>query len=580
MNAFYRILPLLLSATVTSGVAFYSHRHPDSLLKWFVYGAYFMVGAVFLIWMGVVLNLAWSRRERIKELSRKHWKGGVFVVLVASAIHLSVPPEFRVLADEANLLGISRSMTFDRRVDKAAEAVWSDGKFQPVRWLVDKRPLLFPFCAHLLHTATGFRPQNVFVLNFLVLTALLGLVWLVTCRCWGGLWAVAAVLLVGSENLLSQSAGSGGFELLNTFFMFASACALWWYLKQPCAERFLLLWAHLQMFMHCRYESTALVAATLVLLMAFRTFKVEHLGQGRRTLFYVSAPPLMLPLFWAHFATSNPWELNKGEAVSIFSLGDAATHTSEFFKTFFSFNLLYPHTSVVNMLGLAGLSILAVRFAFFRHVSGSALRTALWIMGSNMVILWIIITSYFQGSVLNVEGTGAEPTQTRFYLPFVLLLPWGCLWLLRSLPWLRVRPVQVLPAVLAAVAVYHPVSMESRLSRQLTLPREYRMVTAYFDALPTRNFIVIYHRSGMLTARTMASISFNRANKNPTRWLELKRKRRFETLYVVQRIAHKDLQPMEGMTLDPALELKMVKEYRATSKYLIRISKVGELLNE
>ncbi len=309
---------------------------------------------------------------------------GAFVLLVAVAMHLTVPPVFRVLADETNLLGISRSMTFERRVNQAAEAYWYYNNFQPKRRLVDKRPLMFSFCAHLLHTATGFRPQNVFVLNFMVLVALLGLVWVVAYRCWGGIWAVAAVLLVACENLLSQSAGSGGFELLNAFFLYASAGVLWWYLRQPCAERFLLLWATLQMFMHCRYESSALVVATLVTLLVFRKWKVEHLGP--RAWFYAHAPLLMLPLFWVRFVSPNPWELYDGETVSVFALGHTVKHTADFFKTFFTFHLQYPHTSIVNMLGLAGLVVFGVLFVVGRRVSDSASRITLWATGANVIL--------------------------------------------------------------------------------------------------------------------------------------------------------------------------------------------------
>src|SRR5262249_23121607 len=95
---------------------------------------------------------------------------GILVsALVSGAVILSVEPSFRVLADEANLVGVSRSLFYHRTANFTVAGKWYFENFWDLNVVTDRRPALFPFLVSLLHLVRGYHAENAFTLNALVL---------------------------------------------------------------------------------------------------------------------------------------------------------------------------------------------------------------------------------------------------------------------------------------------------------------------------------------------------------------------------------------------------------------------------
>ena len=85
----------------------------------------------------------------------------------------------------------------------------------PTQCLHDVHPCL----VHLIHLSTGYRWQNPFVLNALILWALLGSVCLFFTRWRGYTVGLAAALVVASSPMLGIYTVSAGFDLLSLAMM-------------------------------------------------------------------------------------------------------------------------------------------------------------------------------------------------------------------------------------------------------------------------------------------------------------------------------------------------------------------------
>jgi len=122
---------------------------------------------------------------------------------------------FKILMDEVMLLGTSMGMHFDKHPLVPVRGHDLQGAFQLLDGRLDKRPLFQPFLVSTLHDLTGYRPENVFILNTSLTFVLLGLVYQAGRKIAGAAAGIVAVLLLTSLPLLAQNTTGGGFELLN-----------------------------------------------------------------------------------------------------------------------------------------------------------------------------------------------------------------------------------------------------------------------------------------------------------------------------------------------------------------------------
>src|SRR5688572_28599831 len=182
--------------------------------EWVINGSYWILLAL----LGA--GAGWGLREW--RAARRRWRdvlpgAGVLAFLAGLALVLQLhePHRLKVSYDEHVLVGISRSMHFEHLAAWPGGAHRYHGTVTPTSLMADKRPVLFPFAVSLLHNVTGYRVENVYVVNGLVSFALLAGLFFLGRRyhaTHGGL--LLAALLAGVP-LVAQNATGGGFDLLN-----------------------------------------------------------------------------------------------------------------------------------------------------------------------------------------------------------------------------------------------------------------------------------------------------------------------------------------------------------------------------
>ena len=236
--------------------------------------SYYLLFALCVIWL---IHL--SRYLEILDFSLKKffpaYAAGIGLAFAMTCIvFLTIPVQFKILADETNLLSVSQSMLYYKEAYRISMAHYYHNGLIPLEVDIPSRPLLFPFVTGLIHAVLGYQPQNVFILNFLVIFVLLAGVYITTRKCLDTYSAVAAMFLILACPVVPICGTSGGYDLFSTLFFAISILALYDFLKEPAAQSLGFIWASLLMFANIRYEYCILFL--LILGPSFPFIKLKY----------------------------------------------------------------------------------------------------------------------------------------------------------------------------------------------------------------------------------------------------------------------------------------------------------------
>ncbi len=538
---------------------------------WFNRGTYYLIAALFGVWVWIVFRTAAVHWKGLKASLAQNRHGLWFSLLLTVAVFLTVPCSFRVMMDQPELVNVSKSMTYERRVDIHLEGYWQPDGYKPTARYIEKRPFLFPFLIHVVHVLTGYRPENAFVVNFIAQLVLFSLSFILAARLLGGpVWGYVTLLLLASQPLVTQCATSAGFETVQAVFFLAVLASLGWYLKKPSPDRLCFLWAQTIAFVNTRYESIAIAAALFFLMLPF----VRWRDVAARAYVYALTPLLLLPTLWQRILfTSEIWNYDDGErplSTPVFALKHAIRHNFDFVQKAMDFYSTLPYAGIVNIAGLAGLALFCVRFAGKKEVMSRPARRTAWIIGALIVLFWAIVTSYFYSNV-------DRSHEVRFYLIFVIVLSMFAVYLMSRWTIPGTKTVAVLLS-LGCLLLYHPVAMTGALSKSHTLTREFKLMADYFRHEPDKRFVIVYDWPIVLTIFDYGATSFIKVNRNPEKTiLSHLRSGELRDVFVVQRIkiSKQGSRIASETSLDPGhFRLELIVELKNGRGKALRISRV------
>ena len=546
-----------------------SFRNPSRITTLFSESSYYLMGLVWGAWIISLVGFCLKKKYSIPSLIRRHRSGLFLTFLLTSIVFTSVPTSLRVLSDEANILSVSKSMIFEKRVDYSPQGFWQYGNFWPVgQREIEKRPLLFPFLTHLIHVGTGYRAANVFATNFFVLWALFFIIYILLRKVVSPLWASSSLVLIASQPALSIAANSGGVDTLNVMLIFLSFACLHRFLSDRTETSFNLLWFTCILLAHTRAESIIFFMITIFLLFIFRTIKIDFF---KSSVLYALTPLLLLPIFWLRVLKTNDPEIAHSTQLFAFNFRSFMENNSVFFKNLFSFDFSLPYNNIINLVGLVGLVYLLV--AFLRNSRSVVIQKGYplaVISVVNITALWIIITAYFYGKM-------DHPVSSRFFLTFIVIGSiLASLFIHKITKKRNFRPVYFLIFSFSLFMLYHPTAVEDRFTNSLYLTKEYRYVNDFFkqQAQTDKNFLVITYFPNHLTIHNYGAVHFGYANKNKSSILLRYARHMVSNIFVVQHIDQKTALPMNRTALDPAFKLRTKAELKNSTEMFTRISQV------
>ncbi len=435
-----------LSAVVAVVVGFKAVPPPVAE-KLIIDAGYYYIAGLFGLFAFYAVRVARPRREIWRQwLARPGWTG---LALLGAALFAVWADEFKhkILFDEYVLQGTAWHLHATKEIATPIRAFDISGTWLAIDVFLDKRPYFFTFLLSLLHDLTGFRLENVFVLNAALAVVCLALTcWLVRALTGRSGPALLAVALLATLPLFGQNATGAGMEMHNLAMIAVVMASAVLFLRAPDADRLALLVLASVLLAQSRYESVLFVVPVAIIIA---------LGWWRANRLILPWPAIVVPLLLVPYAWHSRvvdtkkvlWQLREGEA-SRFALTYLQGNLEGAGKFFFSTAPNQPNSIWLTLVGLAAIVWALVRgVRWLRQPRATRVALApgfivvalcgLAIVG-NVALLMFYYWSRFD-----------EPVATRFALPSCFLLALLGGWMAHSLDVRRLPATRLAAAGLA-----------------------------------------------------------------------------------------------------------------------------------
>ena len=540
--------------------------HKRNLMEpFFVHGTYFVLLTMVAFWASTyIIALKGTTRDTLLAWLKDNWRGLVLAAAVSLVAILAIQPALRVLADETNLLGVSKNLHFNKTADFATTGKWYYEAYWNLNVTTDRRPALFPFLVSLLHSFWGYSYANAFHLNALLIPFYVFVAYRLAKSLGGEVFGLLAGAFVVAHPITLMSARSGGFDLMAGFFALLSVKCFLDYAREPTANRLALLWLNLCMLAHVRYEGAASIVASAVVLLALRMVKWEHV---KPYLFvYLFTPLFALPRIWQTIIKAGDSEqpLN----TTLFGWKHLSENTRNYFGLLLNpLDFRHPHSGLLLALGLVGCLVVARSLWKLAHERERklvkerfAIFAVVWVG-----VMMVIYLPYFWGKPLH-------PASARLFVPldafFSLMAAWLVTLLCRRAPlWL--------PSLVAAAAVFLNVSVasEARFINELTLTRQAAQTWRFFEQIHDKNIMLVTDRPGLFTVMDYGSMDLSVAKQGTDLLFELSR-HLYRDVYVIQEIDLTTKKPLPEFEIWPDKKKESVLEFQNAENSTVRISRM------
>lgn len=555
-----QVVGMVILAAAPLAVTLVGYFRPGILRPLFGYGAYYIMLGMVSLWAISLIRCVRAGDFAFGRFLQRHYPLLILAGLLTASIFLTTPIGYKTLNDEATLLSISQSFFFERGPWEVTQADWFQGNYIPLTRLVPLRPLLFPFCLHIVHQLGGYHYVNAFVLNAVVMFVFLGGVGIV-CRRWAGTaTAMAAIVLAATQPLVAVYGTGGGYDLMATAFFALSLALLYDFMTAPSRFKMVLLWMTFILMANVRHESI-LFAAIMGLGMVFYVRK-EWLW--RHAWLWAGTPLMMGPYLWQRILVQGRYENPAG--TSLFSLNALGANAHRLVTQFLNLDFYLPYAGLLNLLGLAVFIVLVVQVLRRRIALNTDTRrfaaVALTCLAANLTII-----------LAHHAGQYDHPAQARLFMIFSVALALMPILVKIIFPQL-LRGRVVLTLALMFFLVYHPTAMTPHYINSLMEIRSNFEGRKFLATLEADNPLVIAPWPVQFTSLGYSARTFKTANARSGELRSALAHGYFDDLIVFQQKSANGKGPLNGQRLAPDYDLLPVSAHPVVAdKIYLQISR-------
>ena len=567
-------LLLLVPPLLTVALVIRTMRHFNLNERYFTYSAYYVLFTMAAVY-AAVLTTGRGTQVSLRQWFVENRFGIALTCAIAGVVLVSVAPGYRVLADEANLIGVSKNLFYQKTANFATTGKWYFENYWNLNQTIDRRPALFPFLVSLLHTIRGYHPENAFHVNAIIFTLFIFSAYRLGKLLSGELFGAVVAILAAAEANTLLAARSAGFDLLSSFMILIVIKSFVEYTVESTPKRLALLSLNLCVLAHVRYEGWALLVAAAGVLLVFRVGSAE------------SSSALCSALF-LHSRLSS----SKVLASSSQSQGCRATHEC---RAVLGIELHSKHSRLlqpgIEAVRHDGNSFILVDYsgggwnwdiclgrgppshrleALLDQCPSLGLRLGrTWSRDRHCIFVFVgQIPSPSVGTAIHLVrhvpcilcGMAAHRRRTQSdALGRVPRTKFG-------------NPAPVLTA-LALFAMQVPTASEARFTNALILTRQASRTWDYFSKLGNKNILIMTDRPGLYTIMDYGAldISWAQANRDPL--LELSRKL-YSDVYLIQEVDLSNGKPKPEFDVWSDLPMETVYEFQNTDNSTVRIARI------
>jgi hypothetical protein len=554
---------LLLRGGIASGVvavvAGFGLPHLTDVEVALVNGYFYFMWVLAIVLTAVVMYF-WRAELPLPKPARNALLAAAGAGLIGGAlIVLATEWEFRILADEANLLGLSMALNLDRTYRNIIEGNYYYDAFHPSVYSLDPRPALHPFLVSLLHDALGYSANHSFAVNIIAAALTVAFVFHIGRRLAGLAGGVFAAALLVANPIFALGATSSGFEPLNLLFVTVTMWSVYCFLKDASPRRLALMVLCGVATVHCRYESVVVLLAIALAVL----FRWKELRFDRASWLLLCAPLLLVPYAWQRAISALYHEIDSSKPV--FSPRYMPDNLEQFAR--FAFDrggADFPMNHWIASLAVGGMVLLAS--LCWKRPRGDVDRE-----GATLTLIGIggVFLVHMACWVVDYRTVAVQRYAISYASAFALLAAWPLI-RLAATPLGRIVAWGVLAFVLS-----HGLAKagHNTQGRWLTLYREYKLNLDFLKKWPQEGTLFICDRPGMYAVHEYGAMSFENANKNPSGLIDGIRRKLTPNVFVEQKIYYnKPFKP--SPELAASFSTETVYEYQNDAQYFVRISRI------
>lgn len=479
------------------------------LSGWVVASSYWLTTLTLVIYAAtLVRSMRDIDRRRLRELGLV-----ILAAVVAVAVLFAlVPPAYRVLADETNLLATSLSLHWHRTLNNIVTmAPSSAGPPEIVYQAIATRPPLFPYLVAVLHDLFGYHAGFPFVVNFCVGVGTLATLFVLGRELVGRAYAALATVLLAACPLYAIVVSSAGYDALNHWLFLLVLLGVTRFEAAPSPARFARIVVVTALAAQARYESVLLV----VPLAVYAVCRWRLLVAGRRSLALLLSPLLFLPAVIHRFAlgiggTEGGQPELRGRPV--FAVQYLWPNFKRSLTLFFDVRCHnYPIAHAASFLAVVGLVLVGiglVRGRIPRHK-----RAPLAFAAAGTLLFALVHLSFAMGDLTTAYNVRFATIDLG---PLALLAAYALYRAIERLP-RRASRVALVTVAAGFCALYLPVARRNELVGSLTLPREYAANLKTLERFEPARLVVVSDRPSLYAARGLASVDAGWVERNAAR---------------------------------------------------------------
>lgn len=572
-----RLWLFVLIAALSAATGFF--LVPDKMALGIVTDAgYWCVLAAFIVFVGAL----WCsfrddlRAVRAAGLKGVDWASAAVVGLGGTVLIVHESFGFKIVMDELMLAGTSMNMHFTRTVLTPFRGADIHGTFVIVEGMMDKRPLFFPFLESVIHDLTGYRPENAFILNAILVYVFLALVHAAGRMLAGRQAGWLGVALFAGLPLLGQNATGGGFELLNLVMIASTLLLAARFIERRDGASFTALCYSGLLLAQVRYESAIFLAPVVAVILWV---------WWREARAVLTWPVVLAPVLMITCALQNrifdiratAWQLqSKPGYTKPFSLSyipDNLAHASGFF---FGKPTDQPNSYVLSGLGCVAIVFLILLIA--KRLRSLAAEPPISVA---TILFSFGFAAHFGLMMCYFWGHFDDPVIRRLSLPTHLWMVLAVMAVLTQFPKPAVVRTLIAVAVLGVITQGVPSMAAHAYNQEYLAGLETAWRRKFIAEQPRKDYLMIDNDSILWIAHQISATPVASAQTRKDAMVFFMKTHTFSNIYVFQRFTiDPDTGKMtlrDGDDLGPDYVLEPVKEERLALLTLSRISRVVEI---
>ena len=535
------------------------------IADWFHASGFFLIFVAFLLWL---TSLPWEKltRERVAAFAHRHAVAAGLALAIIISAFLTSPPQFRILADETNLMGMASAMYDEHSFYNPTQRThFYLGMTNTISKEWDKRPLFFPFMVYLAHSFLGYREINGFVVNFISSVFLLFAFYLLLNRFFTRFLSLLGMIILAAFPLLVLWMTSSSFEVPNMLFGVLAFLAFERLTCSNSARHAEILFLTLVILAQIRYESVLF----LVVLMPVGVLFIRREEFAALSWRMVALPFLLLPVVWQRMTTFNQGVFQMTDGKPPFSLEWVMPNLSHAWHFFTAARSAYGMIPLVFLGAIFG----TISGLWYLRNHRHELITRAWLIpGSAIAVVALhagILFFYFWGNLTLQYAM-------RLGLIFVPFMVSACVFLLHYLSdGGRCARVWLAVGVCALPLCYWSAAGPNEAVREILLFREFTTIRTFLNShYPQKDVLLISDLSNLYVPLRWSSVGNSHANATADGLLLNLKNGLFQDIIAIQRIVYSTGLPSAGTTLNPKFDLETIFETQHSPEEMLRLSRV------